>query len=541
MNTWWRRIALSVVAVLSIVFVYTFIYQWGMLLFEGEQQSFAHALQVVIESLTTAGFGGDAPWESTAMNLLIIAINLSGVLLVFLALPMIVVPLFQQALGDRPPETTDRSDHVIICSYSQRAEVLREELEAADVPYVFVVDDPDTVIELTRNGVEAIFGDPEQEETLRGANIESAQTLVADIDDETNATVILSAKQLRGDITVISVVEDEDAASYHRYAGADETVRPRQVLGQSLARKATTSLSAELNDTIEVGPELEITELLVQEDSDLTGQTIAEAGLRDRMGVTILGAWFSGEFVAVPEPNTRIDENTILLVAGRHATLAVLKSRTGSPLTNRPDRIVIGGYGVVGSNAAETLATDGVPYTTIDIDSGDEIDVVGSLTDEETLKAAAVSDARAVILTLGDDSTSIFATLVLKQLAPNVEIIARANETENVRKLYQAGAEYVLSLSAVTGRMVSSLLLEDEEVLTPETQFELIRTTAPEIVGRSLGEVNVRARTGCTVVAAERGDKLLTDLGPEFTIQEGDTLIVAGSDETINEFIALVR
>lgn len=134
MNTLWRRIVLSVVAVLSIVFVYTFIYQWGMLLFEGEQQSFAHALQVVIESLTTAGFGGDAPWESTAMNLLIIAINLSGVLLVFLALPMIVVPLFQQALGDRPSETTDLSDHVIICSDSQRAEVLREKLEAADVP-----------------------------------------------------------------------------------------------------------------------------------------------------------------------------------------------------------------------------------------------------------------------------------------------------------------------------------------------------------------------------------------------------------------------
>ncbi|WP_336363187.1 cation:proton antiporter regulatory subunit [Halalkalicoccus salilacus] len=81
--------------------------------------------------------------------------------------------------------------------------------------------------------------------------------------------------------------------------------------------------------------------------------------------------------------------------------------------------------------------------------------------------------------------------------------------------------------------MVSSLLLENEGVLTLETQFELIRTTAPEMVGRSLGEVDVRARTGCTVVAAERGDQLLTDLGPEFTSREGDTLLVAGSDETI--------
>ncbi|GAB3666263.1 hypothetical protein GCM10028856_07890 [Halopiger thermotolerans] len=99
----------------------------------------------------------------------------------------------------------------------------------------------------------------------------------------------------------------------------------------------------------------------------------------------------------------------------------------------------------------------------------------------------------------------------------------------------------VLALSTVTGRMLSSLLLEDEEVLTPETQFEIIRTTAPALVGRSLGEVDVRARLGCTVVAAERDGKLLTNLGAEFTIRAGDTLIVAGSDETVNRFISVAK
>jgi len=87
--------------------------------------------------------------------------------------------------------------------------------------------------------------------------------------------------------------------------------------------------------------------------------------------------------------------------------------------------------------------------------------------------------------------------------------------------------------------MLASVLIEDEEVLTPETQFELVRTAAPELVGRSLGDVDLRARTGCTVVAAERGDELLTDLGPEFIIREDDTLIVAGSDEAINQFVAV--
>ncbi len=89
--------------------------------------------------------------------------------------------------------------------------------------------------------------------------------------------------------------------------------------------------------------------------------------------------------------------------------------------------------------------------------------------------------------------------------------------------------------------MLPSVLLEDEEVLTPETQFEIVRTAAPAIVGRTLGEADVRSRTGCTVVAVERGEQLSTDMGPEFTVREDDTLIVAGSDETVNQFIAYVH
>ncbi|TYL37615.1 metal transporter [Natronococcus pandeyae] len=541
MNTWWRRIALSLVAVLAIVLVYAGIYQWGMATFEGEQQSYVHAIQVVIESLTTAGYGGDAPWESREMNVFIVTMNLSGVLLVFLALPLIVVPLFRQALEDRPPETTDLSDHIIICSHTPRVDVLRKELEAAEVPYVFVDDDPETVIDLVDDGLEAIVGDPELEETLRAANVEDARALVADVDDETNAAVILSTKQLRDDIEILSVVEDADVASYHRYAGADVVVRPRQVLGRSLAKKAAMSITAELEETIELGTELMITELLIEEDSDLAGNTIAESGIRDRIGVTVIGAWFNGEFVPAPGPEMRIDENTILLVAGRHDNLTELKARTVSPLAERPDRVVVGGYGVVGRNARDTLVNSDISCTVVDTTEGPGVDVVGSITDEKLLETAGVEDSRAVLLALDDDTTTIFATLVLKQLSPDVEVIARANETENIGKLYQAGAEYVLALSTVTGRMISSVLLEDEEVLTPETQFEIVRTTAPDIAGRTLGEADVRSRTGCTVVAVERGEQLLTDVGPEFAVQEDDTLIVAGSDETVNQFIAFVR
>jgi Trk K+ transport system NAD-binding subunit len=539
MNYWWRRIVLSLVAVLVLVLVYAGLYQLGMAAFEGETKTYAQSIQAVIESLTTAGFGGDAPWESTAMNLFVVAMNLTGVLLVFLALPLIVVPLFQQALEDRPPESTDLLNHVVICSYTPRSDVLAGELEAANVPYVFIDDDPQLVVELNSEGINAIYGELDQEETLQAANAEQASALVTDIDEETNAMVILTARELSSELRIVSVVEDDDVASYHRYAGADEIVRPRRVLGQSLATKATTTVSADLRDTIELSEELAVTELLVQEHSDLVGQTIPESGIRDRMGITVIGAWFNGEFVPVPGPENVIDGNTILLVAGRRDNLTELKSRTVSTLRHNPDRVVVGGYGVVGRTAVETLASGGVSTCVVDIADEAGVDVVGDVTDESVLEDAAVDDSRSIILTLDDDATTIYATLVLRQVAPGVEIIARANETENIPKLYRAGAEYVLSLSTVTGRMLASILIEDEEILTPETQFELVRTTAPQIVGRSLGDVDLRARTGCTVVAVERNEDLLTDLGPEFVVREDDMLIVAGSDEAINQFVTL--
>ncbi|WP_254529988.1 potassium channel family protein [Natrinema gelatinilyticum] len=539
MNNWWRRIVLSLVGVLSLVLVYAKLYQRGMAAFEGENKTYVESIQTVVETLTTVGFGGDAPWDSTVMNIFVIGMILTGVSLVFLALPLIVVPLFREALEDRPPETTDLSDHVVICSYTPRSDVLAEELEAANVPYVFVDDDPELVVDLSREGTDAIYGELDQEETLRAANAAEAHALVTDVDDETNAIVILTARELSSDLRIVSVAENEDVASYHRYAGADEIVRPRRVLGQSLARKATTTVSAELRDTIEVSEELAVTELLVQEQSDLVGQTIPESGIRDRMGITVIGAWFNGEFVPVPGPDHRVDGNTILLVAGRRDDLSELKTRTVSTLRHRRDRVVVGGYGAVGRTAVETLADDGVTTCVIDHEEMPGVDIVGDVTTENDLESAAVDDSRSIILTLDDDATTIYATLILKQVAPNIEIIARANEPKNIPKLYRAGAEYVLSLSTVTGRMLASVLIEDEEILTPETQFELVRTATPQIADRSLGDVDLRARTGCTVVAAERGDELLTDLGPEFTVLEDDTLIVAGSDEAINRFVAL--
>jgi K+/H+ antiporter YhaU regulatory subunit KhtT len=93
----------------------------------------------------------------------------------------------------------------------------------------------------------------------------------------------------------------------------------------------------------------------------------------------------------------------------------------------------------------------------------------------------------------------------------------------------------VLSLATVSGRMLASTIL-DEEVISPDTQIEVVRTQAPALAGKSLAESDVRARTGCTVIAAERNGSLITDVGPDFVVRPEDTLVVAGIDADVNRF-----
>lgn len=540
---WRRRIWLAVLGITTIIVVYTLLYQWAASAFTGEQISFAQALQNVVEIVTTAGFGGDtALWEqSDRFALLIVFMNLSAVLLVFVAIPLFGVPLLRQALATRPPTESNLRDHVIIAGYSMRDEVLRKELETVNIPYLYIDDDPDVVAELNDQGINAIVGNPEAVDTYRAANVAHARSLVADIGDETNPTVILSARQVEPELRAISVIRAEGVETYHRYAGADDIVSARQLLGKSLALRAAGTYAEKLRTAIEVESDLRVTELLVERNSELVGQTLREADIFKQRGMTVVGAWFGGKFVVTPDPDTVIEENTILLVVGEHEDFEDVQTRSIPTHDTHGPRVVVCGYGTVGRTITKTLREKGMDVDVIDIENKDGVDVVGDITDPETLEQANVNNARAVVLSLDEDTPTIYATLVLKQLAPDVEIIARADDADSVQKLYSAGADFVLSLPNVTGESLASLLIDEAEILTPDADFDFVRSSVPAFVGRSLKELDLRGQTDCTVVAVERDDEVLTDIDATFRFREDDVLIVAGSDDSRDEFCQFVE
>lgn len=537
-----ERLVISLVGLASILILYTLIYQWAMATFEGEYRTFFQSLQTVVETLTTAGFGGDSDyWRTDAMNLVIIAMNLSGVLLVFLAIPMFAVPLFRQAMDTRPPTSSDLTDHVIICGHSLRDEVLSDELDDADIPYLYIDSNPEIVHLLLEQDRPAILGDSERIQTFHDANTEHARAVVADINDAKNPTVILSARRVNPDINIVSVVRDATAAPHHRYAGAHDVVESPRVLGESLAMRAIASLAEKFREALEVENGPTVTELLIEEDSELVGQSLKDATVFDELEITVIGGWFGGKFIISPTAETVIESNTILLVTGAYEDMSEIRARRLPPHLDDRNRVVVCGYGVVGRAVAETLEVEGMEYEIIDIDPATDADVIGDVTDPETIARVSPDSARAIVLALDDDTTTIYATLMLKQLVPDVELIARVHDPDNVWKLYNAGADFVLSMSVITGEMLASKLIEDREILTPQVEFEFARFEAPELAGQSLAEAHIRARTGCTVVAIERGDDLLTELRPTHTIEADDVLIVSGTDEAIRRFAGMAQ
>jgi K+/H+ antiporter YhaU regulatory subunit KhtT len=67
-------------------------------------------------------------------------------------------------------------------------------------------------------------------------------------------------------------------------------------------------------------------------------------------------------------------------------------------------------------------------------------------------------------------------------------------------------------------------------------QVKVIREQVPELVGQTIAEANIRDRTGCTVVAIERGDEVITEIGATTGIEPGDEVVVAGTDDGIHTF-----
>jgi Trk K+ transport system NAD-binding subunit len=188
---------------------------------------------------------------------------------------------------------------------------------------------------------------------------------------------------------------------------------------------------------------------------------------------------------------------------------------------------------------SKVLRSNGIEHIIIDKHQGD---VVGSSTDMAILKQAGIAEASTLLVTVNSDMDAIYTTLVARKLNPQMDIICRAIRPQAVEKLYQAGADYVLSQSVVAGQVLVKFLAprplgtQLREVLLSEDMKVLEYPPGPSLVGRSLEHLKVRSRTGCTVVAITAKGATTPNPDPHQVIPKDSFLTVIGTREQIHEF-----
>ena len=189
----------------------------------------------------------------------------------------------------------------------------------------------------------------------------------------------------------------------------------------------------------------------------------------------------------------------------------------------------------VGRKVAELLTDAGEETFLIDTQSGPGINLVGNVLDTQILKRAGVENVQAVILALNADSTTLFATVIVKDLAPDVPVIARVNRAENVERIYAAGADFALSISQVSGQLLAWRLLGKESVAV-DPELRVIKVSTHGLESYHPNQSEIRVKTGCSVVAVERGDELLVEFGPGFRFEPKDAVYICGSAEAAQKF-----
>jgi CPA2 family monovalent cation:H+ antiporter-2 len=244
------------------------------------------------------------------------------------------------------------------------------------------------------------------------------------------------------------------------------------------------------------------------------------------------------------------------------------------------DHVIICGYGTTGRTVARVLRENGIPYVILELNAqtvrreqaqGESI-YFGDCTNPDLLKHAAVSTARAMILAISDPFSVRTATRLVRGLNPDVFLILRTKYLAEVDDLFDLGAnevvteEFETSIEILTRILrlyhVPRNVIRDEVKQIREERYEMFRelyipakfkqeltphfTAQTEtfavrdgshLVGRSIRELEVRTRTGVSVVAVQRDGTSVSNPSPDFRIQASDILILLGNSAQLESAV----
>lgn len=199
------------------------------------------------------------------------------------------------------------------------------------------------------------------------------------------------------------------------------------------------------------------------------------------------------------------------------------------------------GLGLFGAEVARKLCEQGCEVLAMDVRSdlvqqvANDVThaVVGDGQDKEVLRALDAGSFDCAIIAIGDDlAASVLTIMNLKEL--NVPyVVCKAHDETHRRVLEKLGADRVVipecEYAARLARSLVSHNVLDYIELSPD--YGILEVPAPKSwVGKTIMELNVRAKLGINIIAVESGKTTNVSPSASYRILEGDVMVVLGDN-----------
>ena len=240
--------------------------------------------------------------------------------------------------------------------------------------------------------------------------------------------------------------------------------------------------------------------------------------------------------------------------------------------------VIIIGYGVNGRNLAKVLRRTRVPYLVMELNAEvvrearaqDERIIYGDATRKEVLHHIGLEQARILVLAISDPTASRHTVWLARQMNPTIHIIVRTRYMSEMSDLRELGADEVIPEEFETSIEIFSRVLREyglaQHVIQRQVAgirsegYQMLRTPALPLidmdeiaeafktastetllveadsfaVGKTIGELGLRKKTGVSIIAITRAGQTEINPGPETQIKAEDVLVLLGEAEQID-------
>jgi len=210
------------------------------------------------------------------------------------------------------------------------------------------------------------------------------------------------------------------------------------------------------------------------------------------------------------------------------------------------DHVVLCAWDPVAESVIEQLNLHRIPYVLLDPDAeratnrhADGFQVIaGELDSEKTFRNAGIDRAR-LVLANAEDTTNTNIILTVRDIAPDVPIVAIASSEDAVDVMELAGATHVLPLRRRLGEQLANRINAGRAQVHEIGRFHgLIVAEFPvlntPLAGRTIRDAPLRELMGINIVAVwEKGS--LHPAKPEFMLTDHCLPVVVGTPEQMEE------